>query len=448
MRKVLPIVLLAMAMSCGTSVTPDPLGGENDLPGPGSNRAKGRISGTVWAPGNAPGMVPAGHEIPVHEALVYVTNDRPGPIPQETYCDSCNIKGDLFGLSDYKGHFEIEGIPEGNYWLVIEKAQFRIEREIVVRGEFANELPQDFTTLPSQTNASRGEWAPRIAIASGSYDALEDILGKMGFGEVGGDGGYVANSAAGYFDVYSNGGALDGVAVGTLGDLVSDLQMMLQYHIILVPCSGDSWTSKLNDTKVLQNIREYVGAGGKLYVTDWSGEWADNVFPAQVALGSDVDTPGSAYNASSGTWNTTQFGDADGFGQYDSTGSAVDDDLRQWLDGQQGPLVAGGTGPINASSFTVADNWNVIESLTSVNVGVDENGSAVIDDPITWVQGTASGGVKPLTVTYEPTGCGRVLFSTYHTTDDTHVGLKPQERVLLYLLMEIGECKQGPIAVE
>ena len=49
---------------------------------------------------------------------------------------------------------------------------------------------------------------------------------------------------------------------------------------------------------------------------------------------------------------------------------------------------------------------------------------------------------KPLTVTYEPTGCGRVLFSTYHTTDSTHVGLVPQERVLLYLIMQIGMCQE------
>jgi len=48
---------------------------------------------------------------------------------------------------------------------------------------------------------------------------------------------------------------------------------------------------------------------------------------------------------------------------------------------------------------------------------------------------------RPMTVTYEPVGCGRVLFSTYHTTDSVHVGLVPQERVLLYLIMEIGVCR-------
>ena len=38
-----------------------------------------------------------------------------------------------------------------------------------------------------------------------------------------------------------------------------------------------------------------------------------------------------------------------------------------------------------------------------------------------------------------------MLYSTYHTAESTHVGLLPQERVLLYLIMEIGVCKTGPV---
>jgi hypothetical protein len=56
-----------------------------------------------------------------------------------------------------------------------------------------------------------------------------------------------------------------------------------------------------------------------------------------------------------------------------------------------------------------------------------------------------AGPKKALSVTYEPAGCGRVLYSTYHTTDFTHEGLAPQERILAYLIMEIGICKDGPI---
>ena len=48
-------------------------------------------------------------------------------------------------------------------------------------------------------------------------------------------------------------------------------------------------------------------------------------------------------------------------------------------------------------------------------------------------------------MSFEPAGCGRVLFSTYHTTESQHAGLYPQERILLYLIMEIGTCRDPKI---
>jgi hypothetical protein len=93
------------------------------------------------------------------------------------------------------------------------------------------------------------------------------------------------------------------------------------------------------------------------------------------------------------------------------------------------------------------DNWNTIEAVTPVQVGTDDEGLPLMDSPRAYVIGGhgTSTPKKPLTVTYEPAGCGRVLYSTYHTTDSAHSGLVPQERVLLYLVMEIGVCKEGPI---
>ena len=79
------------------------------------------------------------------------------------------------------------------------------------------------------------------------------------------------------------------------------------------------------------------------------------------------------------------------------------------------------------------------------------NGQPVIDMPKAWVTGSNSGPLggggakKPLTVTFEPAGCGRVLYSTYHTTEGAHLGLFPQERILLYLIMEIGVCSDNPV---
>lgn len=442
MKRPLACALLALC-ACGPADRTSPSEFAVDAGGEGGGGESGvaRVTGTVWAPGNAPGMVPPGHEIPVAGAMVYFGRVKPEPIPQRVECVPCVEAPPSAQITDAKGSFELHPAP-GTYWLVVQKAQFRIEQQIVITSDQV--LGAEFTTLPSIHDPEHGKWIPHIALAAGDYDAMESILGKMGIGAVGPDGTFIPQSASGAFDVYSNGGAIDNVAKGRLTALVRDLDKMMNYHIIFIPCAGDSNRAALRDPDVLRNIREYVRAGGRLYVTDWSGEWADNVFPEQIQLKGAVDTPATAYNAALDRWDTTKFRNADGSPPYSSPDAeAVDPDLARWLDGQ-----VGGYGwPIDASAFLVEGNWDHIAALHDVEVGVDSEGQPIIDAPRPYVTGSdgTAGGKKTLTATFEPTGCGRVLYSTYHTTESTHVGLEPQERVLLYLLLEIGVCKDDPV---
>lgn len=412
------------------------------------------ITGTVWAPGNAPGLVPSGQEIPIYDALVYVTDERPAPIPPYAYCNECQDPPRTSVLTDYYGHFTIINVVPGNHWLVIEKGQFRREYPITLEGDEVLELDAEDTTLPSLNDDRFGMSVPRVAMAVGNYDQLEDILGKMGFGSVNASGNYFPESAMGRMDIYGNGGTGFGsVEAGSLTDLVTDLDRMLEYHVIFVPCASDANTSSLSSQQVLRNIRDYVAAGGKLYVTDWSGEWMDNVFPASIELGgSGNDTPASAYTPPDesnpdGSWNTFMFGDADGSSYDTPNADAIDEGLYGWLNGQQGPTAYSDVQTTyDAGHFEVEGNWNVVTDVVTTQVGIDAYGEALFDEPVVYVEGGSDydpGDINPLTVTFEPTGCGRVLYSTYHTTDDTHVGLTPQERVLLYLIMEIGVCRTG-----
>ena len=409
----------------------------------------GAVRGTLWAPGNAPGLVPSGQEIPISGALVYLSEHPPPAIPDRAYCEQCLDPPGRWLFTDSHGDFEMLNVIVGNYWLVMQKGQFRRDIQIAVYEDQVVDLTTDLTTLPSEHDPEHGRWTPRIAMAVGNHDQLEDILGKLGLGGVDSDGEYLRTATSGRVHIWENGGwGFDAVSFGTLSQLVNDLEQMLQYHIIFIPCSGTENTSALMNQAVLRNIRDYVQAGGKLYVTDWSGEWNDNVFPEQVTLGPDEDTPANAYDRASDTWTTWLFGDADG-SSYDSPNAeAVDEDLHAWLDGQEGPVADyyDTQQVFNASSFVAEGNWNVINNLTTVHVGTDLEGEPIYDTPHVWVRGGSDyepEPKKPLTVTYEPAGCGRVLFSTYHTTDETHVGLTPQERVLVYLIMEIGVCRSG-----
>lgn len=452
---------LALAIVCaGTSgcgpkqnpgtddTTSDPTGdGGMDPTTPEMGRAA--ISGRVWAPGQAPGMVPAGQEIPVYNALVSVATSRPAPIPQETYCERCVDPTGIFTFTDHDGSFALQNLAPGTYWLVIEKGQFRLEQQVTLSEDQNLELMAEESVLPSRHDPDSGQWIPRIAIAVGRYDYLEDILGKMGLGSVDSTGRFEPTSASGIMDIYDNGAFFNGPTVGTLQELVGDLDRMLRYHIIFIPCSDDTYTGALYNQDNLRNIRQYVEKGGKLYVTDWSGEWSDNVFPAQVTLGPNEDTPAEAYDPAAGSWDSNLFGNADG-ADYDSENAEIiDDDLATWLDSQQGPIVEdyNTTVDYDPSLFTAEGNWNYIQSLNDVETGTDDQGMPIIDMPRAYIiggQGT-NPTKRPLTVTFEPAGCGRVLYSTYHTTDATHRGLVPQERVLLYLIMEIGICQSGPV---
>jgi hypothetical protein len=426
--------------------TVDP--GDRDFGPPRSGNST--IYGQVWAPGNAPGMVPAGHEIPIYDALVRLTVERVPAIPSGVYCESCQDVGGWYGRTDHDGNFRIDNVVGGTYWLTVEKGQFRLERMIEIAEFEELALPQESTTLPSVHDPDSGDWVPRIAVATGIHDSLEDVLGKMGIGGVDGSGTYAVGDGTDQIDFYDNGGAdISGHMEGTLADLVNDLGRMMQYHVIFIPCASSGHTSELQDSAVLNNIRDYVEMGGKLYVTDWSGEWMDNVFPAFIELGAGEDTPAEAYDLESNTWDTSLFGDADGSLYSSPDGEAANEDLNAWLHGQQGPLAEGGTGTYDANYFDVVDSWNVVENLPRTLIGYDDEGLPVYDDPEAWVIGSVggSGPKKPLTVTFEPGGCGRVLYSTYHTTGTPHDGLVPQERVLLYLIMEIGVCKTGPILI-
>ena len=442
--------VLACALACGPNSKELPQTDATNVSEPTA-----RIRGTVWAPGNAPAQALRGQEIAISGAIISVTAERRPPIPQRTHCEACVPAGQASGTSNHDGTFAIEGLPTGRVWLTIQKGQFRREVQVDLAPGEELELGEEMTTLPSVHDPDNGSWIPRIALALGAFDHIEDVLGKMRLGQVDGTGELVADSINGAFDVYANGGRDYGtLAQGTLTELVGDLDRMLQYHILFIPCSGDSDTFALRFQKHLRNLRAYVEAGGKLYVTDWSGEWHDNVFPQQITLGEDsdatpTDTPADAYSAADNTWHTTRFGDSNGSPGYTSANAeAIDTDLSRWLEGQSGPILENAIPQVyNPSAMEVGINWNTIATVNAVEVGVDDDGTPIIDKPKVLVVGSSDQGASktPLTVTYEPAGCGRVLYSTYHTADDVHVGLIPQERILLYLIMEIGVCKAGPI---
>src|SRR5215510_9034467 len=152
-RRLIVALVLVVAGGCGpSSVKAHHDGGGDDDIDAGTNPPPptGSIAGTVWAPGNAIGAVPAGFEIPIAGAMIYLTDTDPKAIPDGVYCDRCEPWPGTFTTSDPKGKFTLPGATPGTHKLVIEKAQFRLVETVDVPSDTGLTLTAAQTTLPSK----------------------------------------------------------------------------------------------------------------------------------------------------------------------------------------------------------------------------------------------------------------------------------------------------------
>lgn len=387
----------------------------------------GSISGVVYSPESGNPMIP---NFPVSGALVFVTQTPPPEIPQGVYCNKCVTIEETIphAFTEANGSFRIDNITEGSWILVVQKGEFRKVSYINVVADQNITIDRANTTFP-RFHAPPNDFTPRMAIALGSYDIMEDIVSKMGLCGLNSDYHWDEQQCD-HIDMYDNGGAGWGVNVPPFSDLLRDLNRMLQYHIIFVPCSNSTTDSELRNPAVLENIRQYVSAGGKWYIADWSYDFVEQAFPDFLDFEGDDRQIGAADDAS---W------------EFDTTGRAVDTDLRNWLIAIGEP----------ADGINFEENWDCIAAVGNVPA-FDEDGNPINIIPYTWAEGPIErehnciGGNAPLTLTF-PYGCGKVLFTTYHTVGAmggiSRPNLITQEKILFYLILEIGLCTQGVVVI-
>src|SRR5262245_34720434 len=107
--------LSVIAAACG----PGNRGDDGNGSGSGSGSdlpVVATLTGRVYAPKWAPGDVPAGQEIPIFGATIYVTDTKPAPIPQQTYCEPCVDTPQGSVASKHDGYFELPITGTGHFW--------------------------------------------------------------------------------------------------------------------------------------------------------------------------------------------------------------------------------------------------------------------------------------------------------------------------------------------
>jgi len=278
----------------------------------------------------------------------------------------------------------------------------------------------------------------RMAVVTGTYDEIENVLAKLGFGEVD-EYGFLDMLQPFDFTLIDGNDSL-GEDYEDFDDFISDIENLNDYDIIFINC-GNSNEDRLSDPDVVARLQQYVEEGGKLYVTDWSYDFLENPFPSFLNFlegGEDPDTAEIHNDAQDGTGGITVDADVN------------NDVMASWLDGvtvNEGTIEEDCYGldddAINAhvgarnddGTVTIGDflgAWAVIEGIHD---GFAESTNLWISGDISHSGGDLSG--VPLTATKDVEE-GRILYSSYHTAHScTTPGFWPQERILQYLVFEL-----------
>lgn len=461
-----------------------------------------RLSGRVVTPGRADGDT--GNQVGVPNALVYILQKNVDALPEipvgipggGTACDRCEDQepqlGDvLFGaVTDATGAFTIEKyVPVGQeFTLVVKAGKFRRAARVTVPESAActdvalpTALPDNPTRLPR--HASDGEFVhlPRIAISTGQIDAMECVFSKMGladdeFGDPGADG-----STAAHVHLY-RGGAANNPAGASISDatphsvdLYGTLERLQKYDMVVADCEGpsaDNPGSPNSEARLYgPNVREYVNRGGRMFASHLSFSWlADNGDQAYAEATATETGLGPA-----AVWESNPPNPPTGVGvvsKDSANASPRIDNFADWLVNEQ---VVTET----ELSFDIIEPRNQVRRLGEhseefIHCQVPEPEPEPADAGVRPRPGPGGGGNQTtcdriqqfsFNTPYgapEEASCGRVAYSGFHVAAveggdgmngtfadvvfPTHCGgsLTDQEKVLLYMLFDLGACVGEP----
>ena len=370
------------------------------------------------------GVVTAPNGIdPIPGAMVYVPR-RLEPPPAQVSCERCGDLEDdaiVWTRTAADGSFALGPLPPGETVQVVAQiGWFRRVADVAIANPCQeNRVPDESVRLPGRADGVNT--IPRIAVATGDYDAIECVLLDFGL-------------EAGQFDLY--GGLAFAPASPGFDALLRDPARMRGYQLIVINCTNNTFEGLLSDPAIRQNLRDYAAAGGRLYVTDWSYDFLEQI-PEWSPV---IDYEPGPSGASPEPMNAAAVG-ADG---EIAVGNVLDADLAEWLravERRSGTEIISDANTVRIEHFLAG--WVHQHSVPS-----DPHAKVWIDADI----GGASH--RALTTTYDVGQCGRWLYSSYHTVAGGAIGLFPtycaagqlfpQERILEYLILHVAGCLDDP----
>jgi hypothetical protein len=319
----------------------------------------------------------------------------------------------------------------GNVPLVIQVGKWR--RQIVIPNvPQCVDTPLEATETRLPRNKGEGD-IPLMALSTGSADALECLLRKIGLDDSeftvgGGDGRVHLFAGTGGTDQFdgATGGGMSFADSETVWDTVQDLSV---YDVVFLSCEGAQNEGEKPGPS-LQAMKDYADLGGRVFASHWHNYW--------IQAGPDP-WDGAA------TWNFQD--DLNDIEADVNQGFDRGADLAQWL--------------VNVAASTTLGKIDITaaqHTLTGVASGVDRWIYADTTD-----NGTPSVQYLSYTTPLEAPGdqrCGRVVFSDIHVSSGDRSAtdlvfpsggctspvdqMSPQEKVLAFMIFDIASCV-GPV---
>ncbi len=312
--------------------------------------------------------------------------------------------------------FETTTNPNGEYTLVIPIGDYNIN---LTKGLFSTQKDitvEDETTLETY----RIENLPSIAVVTGDYDNIENILYNIGLVDL--DTGLplfdiidgmsfnrvdVTNDRDNHHghnhdsSVERNNPMLASNVDFSYQDLLNDPDLLDNYDIIFINCG--IYTGDLDGG---QNLYDYVDNGGYLYATDWASKVLTTITNDNADFVSFL-VPERSGNS------------------LETTATILDIDLSAWLL----TFGIGNNDTIYIDEFL--PTWQVIDSYDA------ETTMSWLNGPVTYINDNNNMVTenKDLAVSFK-LGYGSVLYSSFHT-ENTDPEFTTTDRVMEFMVFEI-----------
>ena len=403
------------------------------------------LTGRVYAPNGT---------LPLYGVNVYVPNAALPPPEEGAVCDRCSdtLPGSPVAqtATDENGDFTLTDVPVGaNIPVVFSIGKWRRVITIANVPQCATTpLPATDTRLPR--NRSEGN-LPKIAISTGSADALECLVRKLGID----DSEMATAGSDARIHMYTDAGAGGGAGAssfrngfpggsGAFADsttLWGSQASLSPYDIVILSCEGGHFPDTKPQT-AMDAMKAYADLGGRVFLSHWHNVWIEG-----SVLGGGTQAP-AVWSGPNGVanWSNANTNFSSPPDTIDEQSNPKGPSFATWMlnvgaSPSRGQIpMAAGTGRVTVNSIdnTKAERWvywddgsrqvpQMFQFTTPLEQGADDR-------------------------------CGKVVFSDMHVSGDSDSSpgtpfpdqcaasdLTPQEKALAFMFFDIASCVGPPI---